>query len=113
MDKDKDAFRKLSLSYGGLSLTGDGTDFDNLRVAEINKADVAIAVTNNDNTNIMIAQITREVFHVPHIIARLSDPEYECVYRKLGIDTICPFILSENETGKLLSNALKEKTEVV
>jgi len=103
IDKKKESFRKLAPSFGGLALAGDATDLDVLQEAEISKASVVVAVTNNDNANIMVAQIAREVFKIQHVIARLYDPERECVYRELGIDTICPAILSANEIDKFLS----------
>ena len=61
------------------------------------------AVTNNDNINIMIAQIAKECFSVKKVISRLFDPERECVYQELGIDTICPAVLSANEIDKILN----------
>ncbi|MDD4159931.1 MAG: TrkA family potassium uptake protein [Synergistaceae bacterium] len=105
IDRDKDAFRKLSPSFGGLTLTGDATDIDILQEAQISKADTLVAVTNSDNTNIMAAQIARELFQIKRVIARLYDPERECVYREFGIATICPAILSANEIDKILSEA--------
>ncbi|MEA4895923.1 MAG: TrkA family potassium uptake protein [Oscillospiraceae bacterium] len=103
IDKNKDAFRKLSPSFGGLFITGDALDLDVLQGAQINKASVIVAVTNSDNTNIMVAQIAREMFQIKRVIARLYDPERECVYREFGIDTICPAILSAKEIDKILS----------
>jgi trk system potassium uptake protein TrkA len=103
IDKNKDSFRKLSPSFGGLTVTGDATDLDILQEAQITKADVVIAVTNNDNINIMTAQITREIFHITRVIARLYDPDKECVYREFGIDTICPAVLSVKEIEKIIS----------
>ena len=103
IDKNKDAFRKLSPSFGGLSITGDATDLDVLQEAQIGKASVVVAVSNSDNANIMAAQIARELFHIERVIARLYDPERECVYREFGIDTICPAILSAKEIDKILS----------
>ena len=103
LDKSKDSFRKLSPSFGGLAMEGDGTEPDILKAANIRRADTVIAVTNNDNINIMIAQIARECFSVKRIISRLYDPERECVYRELGIDTICPAVLSVNEIDRILS----------
>jgi len=110
IDKSKDAFRKLSPSFGGLSITGDATDLDVLQDAQIDKASVVVAVTNSDNANIMVAQIARELFQIKRVIARLYDPERECVYREFGIDTICPAILSAKEIDKILSETgLSEK----
>ena len=102
LDKEKDSFRKLSSSFGGLAVEGDGTELDTLRAADVQRADTVIAVTNNDNINIMIAQIAKECFSVKKVISRLFDPERECVYQELGIDTICPAVLSANEIDKIL-----------
>ncbi len=102
MDEDGHAFRRLSSSFGGLSVVGDGTDLDALQEAQIQNASVMVAVTNSDNTNIMVAQIARDVFHVERVIARLYDPERECVYRELDIDTICPAVLSAKEIDRFL-----------
>ena len=103
IDKNKDAFRKLSPSFGGLSITGDAIDLDVLQEAQISRASVVVAVTDSDNVNIIEAQIARELFHIKRVIARLYDPERECVYREFGIDTICPAVLSAKEIDKILS----------
>ncbi len=102
MDTSKEAFRRLSADFGGLSVTGNGTDIDTLKNANIDKASAVIAVTNDDNTNIMVAQLASEMFHVEKVIARLYDPERESVYQELGIDTICPATLSVKEVDKIL-----------
>lgn len=109
MDKAKDSFRRLSSNFGGLTIIGNGTDLDKLSQARIEHASAVIAVTNDDNTNITIAQIAKELFHVERVIARLYDPERENVYQELGIDTICPTILSSRVIDKLLvSDPAKE-----
>ena len=103
IDKNKDSFRKLSPSFGGLSIIGDATDFDIMQEAQIGNASAVIAVTNNDNANIMVAQLAREIFHIKRVIARLYDPEREYVYHEFGIETICPAVLSAKEIDKILS----------
>lgn len=111
MDGSKNAFRRLAPNFGGLSVVADGTDLDKLREAKIGNASAVIAVTNHDNTNIMIAQIARDLFGVERVIARLYDPASESVYKRLGINTICPSVLSAKEIDKMLDGAaLKEET---
>lgn len=105
VDRDERAFRKLYNSYGGLTLTGNATDIAVLRSAEIERADTVVSVTNDDNTNIMVAQIARNVYHIPNVICRLYDPEREIVYKEFGIDTICPTVLSTREIDRLLGRA--------
>ena len=109
VDRDERAFRKLGTAYGGLTLTGDATDIAVLRSAEIERADTVVSVTNDDNTNIMVAQIARNVYHIPNVICRLYDPEREIVYKEFGIDTICPTVLSTREIDRLLGRAKGEK----
>jgi len=109
IDLDKDSVRKLSPSYGGLTLIGDATDIDVLREAGIEKATVVVAVTNDDNTNIMVAQMAKELFNIQQVISRLYDPDRECVYREFDISTICPAILSAKEISKTLNSMFKER----
>lgn len=111
MDQNSGAFRRLASNFGGLSVTADGTNLDKLKEANIQDASAVIAVTNDDNTNIMIALIAREMFGVARVIARLYDPECESVYQQFGINTICPSALSAKEIDKLLDRD-SEKEEI-
>ena len=111
IDKDQDAFKRLSSSYGGLAVVGDGTSLSVLADADIRKATAVVAVTNDDNINIMVAQLAKEMFHVNHVIARLYDSERECVYNEFGIDTICPALLSAKEIDKILGIQFVEDNE--
>ena len=103
LDKNEESFRRLSPSYGGLSVVGDGMDLEVLRSVRISEANTLVVVTNNDNVNVMIALLARELFGVKNVIARLYDPERECVYKELNIGTICPAVLSAHEIDKLLA----------
>lgn len=108
IDSNKESFRKLSPSYGGLTLIGEATDIDVLREAQVEKATAVVVVTNNDNSNIMISQMAKEIFKKELVIARLYDPERDYVYREFNIDTISPAVLSANAIRKLLNNAETE-----
>ncbi|MEG0961089.1 MAG: TrkA family potassium uptake protein, partial [Erysipelotrichaceae bacterium] len=94
MDKDGKSFRKLSDSFGGLTLEGNALDLAYLKEIHIEDYESVVCVTNNDNTNVMVAQIAKNVFHAKHVISRLYDPQRECVYKEFGIETICPAVLS-------------------
>ena len=104
VDQDERAFRKLDAAYGGLTLVGDATDVAVLRSAQIERADTVVSVTNDDNTNIMVAQIACNLYHIPNVVCRLYDPKREVVYREFGIDTICPTVLSTREIDRLLGH---------
>lgn len=102
IDIQKDSFRKLSPSFLGLLMEGDGMDMDILEEANIRKADVVIVVTDNDNINILVSQIAKNIFEVEEVIIRLYDHERECVCRDSNINTIFPALLSSSEVDKIL-----------
>lgn len=93
-------------------MVANGTDLHKLKEAKIEEASAVIAVTNDDNTNITVAQIARELFKVEKVIARLYDPECEVVYKQLGISTICPAVLSAKEIDKLLGGFWAQEEKI-
>lgn len=103
LDTNKEFFRKLSPSFGGLALEGDGTNIDVLKEVKIDKANVVIVVTDCDNTNIMIGQMAKTLFKVATVIIRLYESEKKCLYDEDEIYTILPSILSTQEALKILS----------
>jgi trk system potassium uptake protein TrkA len=90
IDSDHATFEDLSPDFSGFRVAGDATRMAVLREAKMDKADVVIATTHDDNVNLMVAQVARGVFGVAHVLARVFDPKREEVYAQLGIDTICP-----------------------
>lgn len=103
IDRDKNAFRKLDSSFGGMTLAADATDMDVLEEAGIGRASNIVIVTNNDNVNIMIAQLAKENYKRDKVICRLYDPEREVVYKALNIRTICPAILSAKAVETIIA----------
>ena len=63
IDIDKSNFRKISRDYSGFKIEGDATDVDVLIEAGVKKADTLVCATNNDNINIMISEIGKEIFN--------------------------------------------------
>lgn len=102
VDSYKSSFRKLSPSFGGLTVTGDATSINVLKEAQIEKAGIVIVVTNDDNVNIMISQMAKELFDSKKVISRLFDPDRKSVYEGFDINLIYPAILSVNEINRLL-----------
>ncbi len=88
VDKQAKAFRRLPEGFGGRTIQGVGFDRDRLREAGIEDASALAAVTNGDNSNIMVARTAREVFGIERVIARIYDPRRAAIYEKLGIPTI-------------------------
>lgn len=111
IDDNQDSFKRLASNFGGLTVVGDGTDLDILKEAKISKATTVIVVTNDDNVNLMIAQMSRDIFKVEKVIARLYDLERESIYQELGVNTICPSMLSANEIKSLLKGGNSNEKE--
>lgn len=90
VDANSRSFRRLPEKFPGRVVLGTGIDEDVLRTAGIEQAHVFVAVTQDDNTNIMSAQIAREVFGIDRVILRIYDQARAAVYRQLGLTVICP-----------------------
>ncbi|WP_201770167.1 potassium channel family protein [Peptoclostridium acidaminophilum] len=94
IDMKPSAFRRLVEGFGGFALEADATELDTLKKAGIENADVFAAITDDDNTNIMLAQIAKTIYGVRKVIARVYEPNRQNVYEELEIKTICPMTLS-------------------
>jgi len=88
IDKRATAFRRLPSSFTGRRIVGLGFDRDCLLEAGIEEAGAAAAVTNGDNSNILVARIARETFGVERVVARIYDPRRAVIYQRLGIPTV-------------------------
>lgn len=89
IDKDSDSFRRLGTAFNGITIRGLGFDEDVLEEAGIRECDAFAAVTNLDNTNLMAAEVARKIFGVPHVVARLYNPQRERTYQQLDLDYVC------------------------
>lgn len=96
VDRNPDNFGRLSDEFNGTTVPGVGFDSDVLRSAGIEHADGFAAVTEGDNMNIMAAQVAKNIFKVPMVIARVFDPVKGETYRALGLDTVCPTTSAAN-----------------
>ena len=75
---------------GGQFTIGTAMEVEALVEAGIDRADVFIASTNGDNTNLVIAQVAKRRFGVEKVVARVLDPRRAAWYREQGLETICP-----------------------
>jgi len=102
VEADSAALARLGPGFAGEMVVGTGIDEDVLRRAGIEQADAFIAVTNWDNTNVMAAQVAREIFRVRRVICRIYDPLREEIYRELGLETVCPTLLVADHIREIL-----------
>ena len=75
---------------GGRFTVGTALEIDGLIEAGIEQADVFLAATSGDNTNLVISQIAQRRFEVPRVVVRVSDPARAAWYAQQGLQTICP-----------------------
>ncbi len=90
IDSDENKFENLSDSFGGLTFCGVPIDEDVLVKAGIRDCDALCAVSNDDNTNLMVAQLAKDIYGVEKVIIRVSDSGKEALYSSFGYNTICP-----------------------
>lgn len=104
VSSDPKYFKNLSNDYDGLTITGVPIDQDVLKMAGIENADVLVAVTEDDNVNIMVCQVAKEIFKVPKVIARIYNPSREQVFHQFGLETFCPTDITVNVIRALVAS---------
>jgi trk system potassium uptake protein TrkA len=91
LDKDPRRVHTLSEELGSAVLRGDACEARTLDEVGCSRAEVVIAVTGDDEDNLVICQMAKERFHVRKTIARVNNPKNEHIFAKLGIDmTVSP-----------------------
>jgi trk system potassium uptake protein TrkA len=75
---------------GGRFTVGTALEVDSLIAAGVQEADVFIASTDGDNTNLTVAQIVQRRFEVDKVMCRVMDPARAAWYAEQGLHTISP-----------------------
>lgn len=88
IDSNPAAFSKLNPAFTGKKIEGVGFDRDVLLKARIDRADAVAAVTSSDESNAVIAQLARDAYRVPKVVARMYDRQKAEIYRRLGVLTL-------------------------
>ncbi len=110
IDRDPDAFHRLSKSYQGEFVSGMAFDMDVLEEAGIKEANAFAALTNYDNSNLMAAEVARGIFGVRRVVSRLYNPDKGDTYQALDIDFICGTTLLAERIMQLI---VPERLEVL
>jgi trk system potassium uptake protein TrkA len=71
-----------------IARVGDGCDPLVLEDAGVNRADVVIADTGDDEDNLVISLVTKKKFSRPRTIARVNNPKNKQIFEELGIDSV-------------------------
>jgi trk system potassium uptake protein len=86
IEKDRARIEFISAELGSICLLGDGCEATLLAEAGTSRADMLIAVTGEDEDNLVACQVAKNKFKVPRTIARSTNPKNEALFRQLGID---------------------------
>jgi trk system potassium uptake protein TrkA len=86
IEKDPHKCSALTNELGANVLQGDGCEASVMARAGMGRADVVIAVTGDDEDNLVVCQVAKHEFNVPRTIARINNPKNERIFHKLGID---------------------------
>jgi trk system potassium uptake protein len=91
IDQDRDRFERLEHEFEHQVMLGDATELFVLEKAGIKRPpDLVLALTGDDEDNMVIAQLAKEKYGVSKVIARVNDPRNQTHFDLLGISpTVC------------------------
>jgi trk system potassium uptake protein TrkA len=91
VEQERDRFERLEDEFEHQVQRGDATELHVLERAGIARPpDIMLALTGDDEDNLVIAQLAREKYGVEQVIARVNDPRNQAHFDLLGISpTVC------------------------
>jgi trk system potassium uptake protein len=91
LEKGSARYQALKEELGQSVFRGDACEARTMDEVGANRADVVIAVTGEDEDNLVICQMVKKRYKVGRTIARLNNPKHEEIFQKSGIDiTVSP-----------------------
>lgn len=90
LDRNQQAFRRLSEKFSGERIVGNGLVEEFVRPTLEKKTDMLFAMTDKDNINLMIAQRVKLNLQPGKVIAVVHDSILAGIYKELGVQTVCP-----------------------
>lgn len=86
IEKNADICDRVYKEMGSVCLRGDGCETAVQAEAGTGRADMLIAVTGDDEDNLVACQVAKYRFNVPRTIARVRNPRNEVIFKQLGVD---------------------------
>jgi trk system potassium uptake protein TrkA len=102
VDKDKQLCEEAAKALEALVINGDGCEPHILEEAGIARADVIAAVTGDDEDNLIICQLAKELFKIKRAVGRVNDPDNEHTFAELGVDVPV-------DSTKIISKIIEEE----
>lgn len=88
VEKNKSRYFELNNELGENIFLGDASESEVLKNIGTNRANVLVAVTGDDDTNLVICQMAKIMYMIPRTIARISNPKNEDIFSSLGVDNV-------------------------
>ena len=76
----------INEEMGSICLHGDGCEAATLDDVGTSRADMLVAVTGDDEDNLVACQVAKDKFNVPRTVARIRNPQNKAIFKKLGVD---------------------------
>src|SRR5215213_110474 len=86
IEKERRRCSLIEEELGNIVMQGDAAEASVLTEAGTERADVIVAVTGDDEDNLVICQVAKKRFNAPRAVARINNPKNEQIFRMLGID---------------------------
>lgn len=109
IERDASKVDYHSERLGSAVIRGDGAEASTLASAGAARADVVIAVTGDDEDNLVICQVAKNKFQVDRTIARVNNPKNEHLFKLLGVDVT---VSQTNYILNLISQAIPQRSLV-
>ena len=103
IENDSDLCSNAASELDAMVICGNGTDIKTLSEANIADADVFVAATGNDEANLLSCILVKD-YKIPKVIARVSNPDHDEAFRKVGIDiVVSPELTAAGYLEKLIT----------
>ena len=86
LEKDSRICKTITDELGSVCFRGDGCEAATLAEVGTGRADMLVAVTGDDEDNLVSCQVAKHKHNVPRTIARIRNPQNSELFRKLGVD---------------------------
>lgn len=86
VEKDGSRAEWLEGQLGSIVMRGDGDEMGFLATTGIERADAVLAVTGDDEDNLVALQLAKKRFNVPRTVARVNNPANVDIFKALGVD---------------------------
>jgi trk system potassium uptake protein TrkA len=86
LEKNAQICRTIVEEMGGVCYRGDGCEASTLAEVGTGRADMLVAVTGDDEDNLVACQVAKHKHNVPRTIARIRNPQNADLFKKLGVD---------------------------